>query len=248
MPNMTVTDHLEALRAMFIRILLILTTAFIGCLAVSNYVTELLLRPLRHELGDGGKIIYLSVFDKVVSEFQVAFWTAIIVSAPFWLWQVWKFVRPALTDAEKKMVRPFVVVGFLLFYAGVLFGNFLVFPFALKTLMNMGVKNVEPALGLKQYLHLSSSVLVLLGFIFQLPNLIIILGTLGIVNRRILSELRRYAYVGFGIFAMVVTPTTDAITMMLLWVPLVVLFEIGAIALVLFVRAPLKQGENLCSE
>lgn len=244
---MTLTEHLEALRSMFMRILLILTCAFVICINFSDRIAAFLLAHLQVAVQGHGKIVYLGIFDKVVSQFQVAFWSAIVISAPLWLLQIWKFIGPGLRDSEKKIIKPFVIVSLILFYAGVCFGYFLVFPFALKTLLGMGVENVEPTIGMKQYLLLCSNVLVLLGFMFQLPNVMVIFRVLGIIGRGSVSEIRRYAYVAFAIFAALITPTTDALTMLMLWIPLVVLFEIGAVA-VFLVRPAVKQGEQKCLE
>ena len=101
--------------------------------------------------------------------------------------------------------------------------------------MQFGVSEVSATISLKDYLVLASKVLVFLGVIFQLPNILLILGFMGIVTKYSLRGMRSYVYVGFAILSSILTPP-DIITMMGLWVPLVALFEIGIIAVALVVH------------
>ncbi|OFZ68620.1 MAG: hypothetical protein A2451_16585, partial [Bdellovibrionales bacterium RIFOXYC2_FULL_39_8] len=164
---------------------------------------------------------------------QVAFWAAIIFSSPLWFNEIWQFIRPALHPHEEKVVRPFMLIGFVLFWLGILFGLLVVFPLSLKLLMEFGVGDVAAMLGLKEYLLLASKVLVFLGLMFQLPNIILILDFVGIINLRYLKEIRRYVYVVFSIIAAILTPP-DIFTMLLMWIPLIALYEIGIFLVFLF--------------
>lgn len=234
--EMTLTEHLEELRKTLIRVILILVVSFFVCYGYGEYISEFLLRPLRNTLGDGvGKIVYLGLLDKVMSQLQVAFWSSIIISSPLWFIQVWSFVKPGLHDYEIKAVRPFLFIGFIFFALGVSFGYFLVFPLTFETLMSFGVSNVEATISLKEYLVLASKVLVFLGLVFQLPNILLILGFMGLVTKYSLRNMRRYIYVGFAVLSAMLTPP-DPYTMMGLWVPLVALFEVGILAVALLVH------------
>ncbi len=234
---MTLTEHLEELRKTVIRVIIILSLAFFVCYGYGEYISELLLRPLRESLGhDGlGKIVYLGLLDKVMSQLQVAFWSSIIISSPMWFHQVWKFVQPGLHKHEVKAVRPFLAIGFVFFCLGVSFGYFLVFPLTFETLLSFGVQNVEATISLKDYLILASKVLVFLGVVFQLPNVLLILGFMGLVTKYSLRKMRRYIYVGFAVLSAMLTPP-DPYTMMGLWIPLVLLFEIGILAVAVIVH------------
>jgi sec-independent protein translocase protein TatC len=234
---MTLTEHLEELRKTVIRVIIILSLAFFVCYGYGEYISELLLKPLRESLGhDGlGKIVYLGLLDKVMSQLQVAFWSSIIISSPLWFHQVWKFVQPGLHKHEVKAVRPFLVIGFFFFCLGVSFGYFLVFPLTFETLLSFGVQNVEATISLKDYLILASKVLVFLGVVFQLPNVLLILGFMGLVTKYSLRKMRRYIYVGFAVLSAMLTPP-DPYTMMGLWIPLVLLFEIGILAVAVIVH------------
>ncbi len=233
---MSVVEHLEDLRKMLVRVVIILFASFIVSYSFGDNISEFLLRPLRIVLGEQkGDLVYLGLLDKVLSQFQVAFWSAILISSPFWFYEVWRFVRPGLYDHEIKAVRPFIFVGFALFLFGVAFGYYLVFPLTFETLMNFGVQNVTATINLKEHLVLTSKVLVFLGIIFQLPNLLLILGFMGIVTKYSLKGMRRYVYVILAFLSAILTPP-DVITMLGLWLPLVLLYELGILSVSLIVH------------
>lgn len=237
MKEMTLTEHLEELRKTIIGVVITLGVSFLICYGQGEYIAEFLLRPLRDSLSDSGtgQIVYLGLLDKVMSQLQVAFWTSIIVSSPVWFYQMWKFVKPGLHDHEIKAVRPFLLVGFFFFCLGIAFGYFVVFPLTFETLLSFGVQNVQASISLKDYLVLSSKVLVFLGLVFQLPNVLLILGFMGLVTKYSLRDMRRYIYVGFAVVAAMLTPP-DPYTMLGLWFPLVLLFEIGILAVAMVVH------------
>ena len=228
MKVMSLTDHLEELRKTLLRVVIILVVAFFVCYGFGEHISEILLRPLRGALLEvgSGQVVYLGILDKVLSQLQIAFWSSIIISAPVWFFEIWRFLKPGLYAHEVKMVRPFLLIGLVLFCLGVSFGYFMVFPIVLPTLMKFGVGEVAATISLKEYLVLSSKILVFLGLVFQLPNVLLILGFMGIVTKYSLRDKRRYIYVAFAILAAMITPP-DVITMMGLWVPLVCLFEVG---------------------
>ena len=234
---MSLTDHLEELRKTLLRVVIILVVAFFVCYGFGEHISEILLRPLRGALVEvgSGQVVYLGILDKVLSQLQIAFWSSLIISAPIWFFEIWKFLKPGLYDYEVKMVRPFLLIGLILFCLGVSFGYFMVFPIVLPTLMQFGVGEVAATISLKEYLVLSSKILVFLGLVFQLPNVLLILGFMGIVTKYSLREKRRYIYVGFAVLAAMITPP-DVITMMGLWLPLVCLFEIGIWGVALIVH------------
>ena len=224
---MSFMDHLEELRSRLVRIVIILVVSFGACYHFSAQISEILLIPLRAAIGTEGKVIFTGLFDKVMAEFQISFWACVFCASPLWFREIWLFIRPGLYDKEIKAIRFFLVVGFCLFLCGVAFGYFIVFPFTFKTLISYGVTNVEAMLNLQEYLLLASKILVFLGLLFQLPNVLLILGFMGVVTKYSLRSWRRYSAVIFAILSAIVTPTTDVLSMMVVWVPMMVLYEIG---------------------
>lgn len=241
---MTLTDHLEELRSRLIRVAIILFVAFFVCYGFGEQLQEILLKPLREALiGNEGKVVYLGLLDKVLAQFQLAFWSSIILASPLWFREFWLFIKPGLYEKEIKTIRPFVFVGFLLFAAGVCFGYFIVFPYTFETIMNFGVSNIEATMSLRDYIVLSSKVLVFLGVLFQLPNVMLILGFMGLVNKEVLSNARRYVIAGFAVLSAMLTPP-DVITQMALMIPLVALYEIGLWSVALIVDPFKKKQES----
>ena len=240
-------DHLEELRTRLIRIVIILVVSFAISYNFSSQISEFLLVPLRAAIGTEGKVIFTGLFDKVMAEFQISFWACVFFASPFWFREAWLFIKPGLYQKEINAVLPFIVVGFFLFLSGVAFGYYVVFPFTFKTLVTYGVTNVEAMLNLQEYLLLASKILVFLGLLFQLPNVILILGFMGLVTKYSLRSWRRYTAVIFAVVAAIVTPTTDVLSMMVVWLPMMVLYEIGIIGVAWIVHPYLKRkhmGDN----
>ncbi len=238
---MSFLEHLEELRTRLIRVLIIMFVSFGVCYSFSTEIQEILLTPLRQAIGANGKVIFTGLLDKVLAELQIAFWSSVFLASPLWFREIWLFIKPGLYETEIKAIRPFILVGFLLFLMGVCFGYFVIFPFTFKTLISAGVTNVEAMLNLQDYLVLASKVLIFLGLLFQLPNIIVILGFMGLVTKFSLRNMRRYLAVAFAVAAAVITPTPDILSMMCVWIPMMILYEIGIIAVALIVHPYLKR-------
>jgi sec-independent protein translocase protein TatC len=241
MKEMSFVEHLEELRTRLIRILVILVISFGVCYYFSTTIQEFLLQPLREAIGTSGKVIFTGLLDKVIAEIQIAFWSCVFLASPFWFREAWLFIKPGLYESEIKAIRPFIFVGFILFLAGVAFGYYVIFPFTFKTLVTAGVTDVEAMLNLQDYLLLSSKVLVFLGLLFQLPNVVLILGFMGLVTKYSLRNMRRYLAVIFAVAAAVITPTPDVFSMMCVWIPMMVLYEIGILGVAWIVHPYLRK-------
>ncbi len=240
MKEMSLVEHLEELRTRLIRMVIIVAVAFAACYSQGAVIADFLLKPLREVLGSSGKVIFTGLLDKVLAEFQIAFWSSLVLASPLLFREAWLFIRPGLHDHEARAVKPFVVVGFLLFACGVAFGYYVLFPFTFSTLLGMGVQDVEAMLDVKEYLLLASKVLVFLGFLFQLPNVLLILGFMEVATGPSLQAWRRYLYVAFAVFAALITPA-DVISMMAIWIPMVALYELGVVAVYLIVHPYLRR-------
>lgn len=242
MKEMSLTEHLTELRYRLIRIAIILIIGFAVCYSQGEFIQDILLAPLRNSLGAEGKVVFLGLLDKVLTQFQLALWSGVILFSPLWFRELWLFIKPGLYAKEVKIILPFVFLGFLLFCAGVAFGYFIVFKYTFETILTFGVANIEATISLKEYIILSIKVLVFLGILFQLPNVMLIIAFMGLVDKKGLSEARRYVVTAFAVLAAMLTPP-DPITMMALWIPLVILYEVG-ILLVSMIVVPFKKKQE----
>ena len=227
---MELHEHLKELLLTCIKIALIIFVGFIICSSYGDQIASFLLIPLRDALKPNEQIIFTGILDKIISFFQISFYASIIFSSPFWTFQIWSFIKPALYEKEIRLVRPFIIISFLLFLSGVLFGYYVVFPSTFSLLLNFGVSDVLAMPNLKTYLIFSIKVLVFLGFIFQFPMVIFILGLLNIVTYQSLKKTRPYTYIVLAIISAIFTPP-DVLTMFCLWIPLIILFEIGTVSI-----------------
>lgn len=240
---MTFIEHLEELKKTVVRVTLILAVSFFVTYGFSSYVSSFLLKPIKDALAaTGGTLIVTGLFDRILAELLVTFWTCMVVSSPFWFYEIWRFIKPGLYQQEVKVVRPFLIFGFCLFLSGVAFGYFVVFPVVFPIILELGV-DAENALNAYEYLSLSSKLLAMLGIIFQLPNAMLILGFMGLVTKYSLRTWRRYVYVGLAIFSAVITPP-DPFTMMAMWIPMVLLYEVGIWAVAAFVHPYLERKHS----
>lgn len=164
-------------------------------------------------------------------QISVMIWTCItagfILSFPWILLQLWKFISPALYDNEKKYAKIFIVVSSLLFFLGVLFGYFILVPLSINFLANFQISSmVENQIDINSYMGLVKTTSLATGLIFELPVVIFFLTYFGIVTDQSLREYRKYAYVLILIVAAVVTPP-DVISQIIVSIPMIILYEIS---------------------
>jgi sec-independent protein translocase protein TatC len=228
---MSFWEHIEELRKMVIKIVAILGVSFLITSFYVDQITEWLLEPLRNSLHDSkaGIIVYHSIFEKAWVQVDVSIWWAIMISSPLWFYQIWRFIKPGLHPHEIRSVKPFMFLGLFLFLGGMAFGYYIAFPFGFKFLSMLGVGDVQANINLRDYISSASMILLFLGLIFQFPNLLLILGFMGLVTKQMLRKFRRYVYVGLSIAAAILSPP-DVISMISVWIPLVILYEVGVLA------------------
>lgn len=242
MKEMSFWEHVEELRKILMRIVIILVVAFCITTYFADHITEYLLAPLRATLADtkAGVIVYHNIFEKTLVQLDVSIWWAIMFSSPIWFFQVWAFIRPGLHAHEIKAVKPFMVFGWLLFVTGMAFGYYVVFPFGFKLLSMYGVSNVEANISLRDYVSMASKILLLLGVLFQFPNVLLILGFMGLVTKQLLRKFRRMVYVILAVAAAIFSPP-DIMSMMAVWIPLCILYEVGIILVAWIVHPYLRK-------
>jgi sec-independent protein translocase protein TatC len=227
--RMPFTSHLEELRTRLIRVLAAVGIGFVACYGFKDWLFKIITQPLADVLPAKSFMIYTGMPEAFFIYMQIAFFASLLLTGPYCLYQVWKFISPGLLPGEKKYVLPFVLVSSTLFISGVLFGYFLVLPPAFKFFVSFSSDFLKPMFSLKEYLSLSLKFLLGFGVSFQLPVFLFFMTKIGIVNARMLSKHRRYAILIIFILAAVLTPSPDAITQTLMALPLMVLYEVGIV-------------------
>ena len=225
-------EHLIELRKRLLLSLGVLVALFFAGLYFAKPIFAFLVQPL---LAAGqGKVIYTDIFEAFFVEVKVALWAALMVGFPFFATQMWKFVAPGLYAREKKALLPFLLFTPVFFTGGAAFAYYVAMPWALHFLLSfqgdVGGIQQEALPGVGNYLSFCTRFLFGFGVAFLLPILLMILERAGLVTRDQLVKSRRYAIVGSAAVSAVLTPP-DAVSMLLLMVPLYALYEFAILAI-----------------
>jgi sec-independent protein translocase protein TatC len=225
-------EHLIELRKRLLLSLAVLVALFFSCLYFAKTIFAFLVQPL---LAAGqGKIIYTDIFEAFFVEVKVALFAALMVGFPVFAIQIWKFVAPGLYAKEKKALLPFLLFTPVFFLGGAAFAYYVAMPWALHFLLSfegeVGGVQQEALPGVGNYLSFCTRFLFGFGVAFLLPILLMILERAGLVTRDQLVKSRRYAIVASAAVSAVLTPP-DAVSMLLLMVPLYALYEFAILAI-----------------
>jgi len=225
-------DHLVELRRRLLWSIAAIAVAFFACLSISRYIFAFLVQPL---LAAGqGRLIYTDIFEAFFVEVKVALFAALMIAFPVIAIQLWRFVAPGLYKREKKAFLPFLVMTPFFFTAGAAFSYFVAMPWALKFLLgfqgDVGGVQQDALPGVGNYLTFVTRFLFGFGVAFLTPVLLMILERANIVSLEQLTKSRRYAIVGCAVVSAVLTPP-DAVSMLLLLVPLYGLYEFAILAI-----------------
>jgi sec-independent protein translocase protein TatC len=230
--RMALWEHLDELRGAILRSLL---AVGLGLCATYGYAGKLMLfleRPLLAVLPkDQAKLYFTGVADKFVVYIKVAVLASVALTAPYLLFEIWRFIAPALYKHEKKFAVPFLILGTLAFFTGMAFSYFIVIPYGYKFLIEFGADSPteQAIITLADYFDLTVKMLLMLGLVFELPVVMILLGKIGIVRADFLARYRRHAFLIISVGAAILTPSPDAFTLILVMVPLYLLYEISIV-------------------
>ena len=225
--KMSLTEHLVELRKRLTNSLIVLGIGFGVCYYYKDLVFDIITRPLTKVLAKNSYLIYTGLTEAFFTYMKIAFFASLIITSPFILYQIWKFISPGLLPNEKKYVVPFVISSSSLFIGGILFGYFIVLPTAFEFFVSFNNEYLRAMLSFKDYLSLFVTFLLGFGVSFELPIFIFFLTKLRIVNAKMLSKQRRYAILVIFIVAAVLTPSPDALSQILMAIPLMFLYEIS---------------------
>jgi sec-independent protein translocase protein TatC len=220
-------DHLEELRWRLLKTLLaVMLGTLVGWVVVQHFdVIGLLMRPITAHL-PGGRLNYTSPTDPFFITLKFAFIIGLVVTSPYILFQAWAFLVPALYERERRLVIPALLTGTLLFMAGAAAGYFVVLPRALSVLLGFQNQSLQPIITADRYFAFAAQIILAFGAVTELPLIIIILASLGLVTPVGLRRNWRYALLGSAAVAAFLAPP-DALSMLMMMVPLLLLYEIS---------------------
>ena len=238
---MSFWDHLDVLRGTLFRSALSVFLASIVMFCFKDFLFgKVILAPSRPDFSMykilGGGVSMQLINTEVSAQFfvhlKVSFICGLVIAFPYIIYEIWKFIAPALYDNEMRSVRKAFLGSALLFYAGVATGFCLIFPVTLSFFQGYTVSDaIANTITLNSYISMFSSMVILFGIVFEFPVLIAILSNMGIVTREMLTKYRKHAFVGVLIVAAVITPA-DPFSMLIAAAPLYLLYELSVIVCV----------------
>ncbi|HEY8553956.1 MAG TPA: twin-arginine translocase subunit TatC [Burkholderiales bacterium] len=222
----TFISHLLELRNRALYSLIAIGVVFLALVPFANDVYALLARPLLGVLPQGASMIATEVASPFLTPLRLTFAAALVIAVPFVLYQVWAFVAPGLYRHEKRIALPLLVSSIVLFYLGMAFAYFIVFPVAFGFFASSAPAGVTMMTDIKAYLDFVFAMFFAFGLAFEVPVAVVILAVMGVIDPESLAQKRSYVIVGAFVVAAVLTPP-DVLSQFLLAVPTILLFEVG---------------------
>ena len=234
---MTFWDHLDELRAVIIRALLVTVVAAAVAFCLKEDLFAVVLAPRTGDfityrlLGVEPFSIHLmntGLTEQFMIHLKTAMYAGVLVASPYIIWQFFRFISPALYDNERKYATLLCTSGYLMFMLGTALNYFLIFPLTVKFLGTYQVSpDVANMLTLQSYMDTLIMMCLVMGIVFELPVVSWILGRMGLVNRQMMRSMRRHAVVVILVVAAIITPTTDAFTLFIVALPIWLLYEVS---------------------
>ncbi|HYL10412.1 MAG TPA: twin-arginine translocase subunit TatC [Candidatus Acidoferrales bacterium] len=226
---MTFFEHLTELRKRIINSLMAIGAGAIVGVLIAEKIFGFIARPMLGALHDAHlaeRLVYTSPTGAINLIIELGLYIGLVLASPVVLHQTWLFVAPALYKHERKAVVTFVASSVLLFLTGIAFGYYVMLPSVLRFLIHFKGP-IEPLISMNEYFDLTLMVLLGLGIIFELPILIFFLSLFGVVTPSFLWKNFRYAILIISVVAAIVTPSPDAMTMLIFMAPMVLLYFVG---------------------
>ena len=240
--------HLEVLRWALMRITVVMLICVVGCfVAMPHIFDSFILGPTSSDfflykwlsgvkfLGFSDEtfhvdIININVASQFMTHITTSFWFSLVLVFPYLIYEIWKFISPALFPNEKRSVGFAFGFGTVMFFAGCALGYCLVFPFTFRFLTEYQIsETIANQINLNSYMGNFLMMVFIMGIVFELPLLTWVLSRIGIVSKEFLKKYRRHAIVVLMVIAAVITPTGDPFSLMIVFVPLFLLYELGIV-------------------
>lgn len=218
--DMSLAEHLTELRSCLFKA----GAALVAGTAVSFYYLEQIMAALTAPIG---QLYYLRPAEAFMVYIKIALLAGLILASPMVLYQLYSFVRPALTLREKHYALCTIPIIIVLFLGGMVFSYYLVFPRAVEFFLGFGAERVSPLISMESYMDFMLMLVVPFGFVFNIPVVLMLLVYLKLVPVQALSKYQKHVILAAFILAALITPTPDIITQSLLALPMVALYEVS---------------------
>lgn len=240
----TLVQHLAELRSCLIRSIVGLAAGTLLSLYFSKEIFHFLQKPMLWAMPAGTGFIATGPLEAVSTYFKVSLLAGVFLSAPYLLYQVWRFIAPGLYAKEKKLALAFVASSSLLFIGGAIFGYYVIFPVGFKFFVSiLAGTEIRFLPQMKDYLGFISKMLLVFGVVFEMPLLLVAVSRMGLVSLETLRKTRRYVLVLAFLIAGLLTPGPDILSQTLLALPLLGLYEIS----LLLIWMTQKKGDSPCA-
>lgn len=226
--NSEALHFLIELRTRLVRALIVLMIIFSILIYFANHLYTLLALPLLKFLPQG-HLIATQIISPFFVPFKLAFMASMLLSVPYFLYQLWSFIAPALYGYERKLIWPYLFMSACLFYLGIAFAYFVIFPMLFQFLAHIAPAGVTLAPDISEYLDFTIKLLLIFGGLFEIPIIMLLLVSTAIVTREKLISMRSYAIVGAFIIGMLLAPP-DVMSQTVLAIPIWFLYELGLLA------------------
>ncbi|MBA1203681.1 twin-arginine translocase subunit TatC [Pseudomonas capeferrum] len=227
--RMPLTDHLRDLRRRLVRCLLAIGLVFAGLFPFAQQLYHLVSEPLRRYLPEGASMIATSVTSPFLAPFKLTMMCALFMAMPVLLHQAWGFIAPGMYRQERRIALPLLLSSIVLFYAGMAFAFFLVFPMMFGFFASVTPDGVAMMTDISLYLDFIMALFLAFGLAFEIPVATFIIVWAGLTDVATLRRSRPYVVVGCFVVGMILTPP-DVFSQTLLAVPMWLLFEVGLVA------------------
>lgn len=223
---LTLFDHLIELRSRLLKAILAVLIIFCSLVYFAQDLYQFIAKPLLDVLPEGTQMIATEVASPFFAPFKLTLILSLFVAIPVVLYQIWAFIAPGLYQNEKRLIAPLMFGSSMLFYAGVAFAYFVVFPLAFAFFTSVAPEGVTIATDISSYLDFILKIFFAFGVAFEIPIAIILLCWTGVTTPAKLRTKRPYIVVGAFVIGMLLTPP-DVISQTLLALPMLLLFELG---------------------
>jgi len=224
----TLIEHLLELRDRLLRIVVAVLLLFLGLLPFANEIYHALARPLQDVMPEGTSMIATGVASTFIAPMKLTGWVALFIAIPYVLFQIWGFVAPGLYRHEKRFAAPVLVSSVLLFYAGMAFAYFVVFPLVFAFFTSTAPEGVQAMTDIEAYLSFVLALFLAFGVAFETPVAVVLLVAMGMVSTQQLTAARPYVIVAAFVIGMLLTPP-DVLSQFLMAIPMWLLFELGVV-------------------